>query len=147
MKLSLTLRLCQILFQRIFLWRKKRDWSPGIGLLGARLYPLTGGLQKLTIVTMFTNNHHQYFIKVHHHRYHNHTELEDTPASLYSNVNLHFTFVPLIFFVFHPVDSEHWEKTLLTHVHANILSKPIPPSRLWTLGKLCLHIVNILAKH
>jgi len=34
-------------------------------------------------------------------------ELEDTPASLYSNVNLHFTFVPLIFFVFHPVDSEH----------------------------------------
>jgi len=34
-------------------------------------------------------------------------ELEEIPASVYLNVNLHFTFVPLTFFVFHPVVSEH----------------------------------------
>jgi len=34
-------------------------------------------------------------------------ELEETPASLYLKVNLHFTVVPLTFFVFQPVVSEH----------------------------------------
>ena len=82
---------------------------PGIGLLGTRIYPLAIGLEKITIVTILTDHCYQ-FRKNHYHSHHHNsdlTELEDTPASVYTNVNLHFTFVPLIFFVFHPVVSEH----------------------------------------
>jgi len=34
-------------------------------------------------------------------------ELEETPASVYSNVNLHLTVVPLTFLLSQPVVSEH----------------------------------------